>query len=206
MELCLGDCLSPPHTPWLFARITHWLKPKPKPIMMSGRSRGTPRARHGGSYILLLSNLVWARVVRIMSCCVYRACVGFEALSSARVLPSLYQIWPLFGLCPQPVSSTCVLPSVNDAVKHAPGRSFFLFCYRPGACFLPFLAFGPYLGSVLWPLFGLCPQLASSACVLCASLGHSGFCLGSVLSLCPQLLKCRPFWVALSLIWAVSSA
>ena len=44
----VGGPRSPPHTPWLFARITHWLKPKPKPIMMSGRSRGTPSARQWG--------------------------------------------------------------------------------------------------------------------------------------------------------------
>ena len=38
----------PPNTPWLFARIINWLQPKPKPMMISGRSPGTPRGRQGG--------------------------------------------------------------------------------------------------------------------------------------------------------------
>jgi hypothetical protein len=37
----------PPHAPWLFARILNCLELKPKPSMISGRSRGTPRARQG---------------------------------------------------------------------------------------------------------------------------------------------------------------
>ena len=138
---------------------------------------------------------MWARVGRVISCCVYRPGVGFRALSSARVLQSMY-----------------------DAVKHAPGRSFFFFCYRPGACFWLFLASGPYLGSVvpfwlalalvragssacvlslcpaglsglLWPVFGLCLRPVSSTCVLRAFLGRSGPCLGCVLSLCPAGLS-----------------
>ena len=39
--------LTPPDAPWLFARVINWLKPKSKPIMINGRSRGTPPARHG---------------------------------------------------------------------------------------------------------------------------------------------------------------
>jgi hypothetical protein len=57
----------------------------------------------------------------------------------------------------------------------------------------------------LWPLFGLCPQPMSSECPA-GSLGRSGPYLGCVLGLCPQLVSCGPFWVALALIWAVSSA
>ena len=78
-------------------------------------------------------------------------------------------------------------PSMNDAVKHAPGRSFFTLCCRP-AC----------VSDHFWPLakIMLCP----------AFLARSGFYLGCVLGLCPQLVSCGPFWVALALIWAVSSA
>ncbi len=42
------------------------------------------------------------------------------------------------------------------------------------------------LSGSLWPLFGLGPRPASSACVLCLSLGRSGPCSGCVLILCPH--------------------
>ncbi len=47
-----GVAESPPNSPWLFARIISRLRPKPKrkPIMISGRSRGTPCTRQGDSY------------------------------------------------------------------------------------------------------------------------------------------------------------
>ena len=113
--------------------------------------------------------LVWAE----SSACVLSLC-------PAGLFGSL---WPLFGLCPQPVSSACVLPSMNDAVKHAPGRSFFLFFTGPARVsghFWPLALIWALscLSGSLWPLFGLGPQPASSACVLCASLGRSGPCLG----------------------------
>ena len=67
-------------------------------------------------------------------------------------------LWPLFGVCPQPVSSACLLLAIA------------------GLC-----------GS-LWPLFGMCPQQVSSGCALFAVLGRSGPDLGCVLSPCPQLV------------------
>ncbi len=139
-----------------------------------------------------MSSLAWwpfwvARAVS--SACVLSFCpVGISG-----------SLWLLIGLCPQPVSSACVLPSLYDAVKHVPGRSDH---FWPLALIWAVSCFS---GS-LWPLFGLCPQLASSACVLRVFLGRSGPYVGCVLGLCPQLVSCGPFWVALALIWVVSSA
>ena len=61
-------------------------------------------------------------------------------------------LWPLFGLCPQPVSSACVL------------RAFLGLSGPYLGCVLSLFPAG--LSGSLWPLFGLCPHPVSSACVL----------------------------------------
>ena len=146
----------------------------------------------------------------------YLSCV----LSLCPELVSCGPFWVVLALV-RAVSSSCVLslcPTINEHRRETrTGPVFFFFVYRPGACFWPFLASGPYLGSVVpfwlalalvragssacvlslcpvclsgsfWPLFGLSPQPVSSACVLRAFLGRSGLYLGCVLSLCPQLV------------------
>ena len=105
------------------------------------------------------------------------------------------RLWPLFGLCRaflQLVS--CVPLWVVLALVWAESL----------ACVLSLCPAGLF-GS-LWRLFGLCPQSVLLACVLRAFLCLSGPYLGSVLSLCPQLVSCGPFWVALALVRAVSSS
>ncbi len=110
-------------------------------------------------------------------------------------------------------------PTIDERRRETrAGPVFFLFVYRPGTCFWPFLASGPYFGPVVpfwlalalvragslacvlslcpvrlsgsfWPVFGLNPQRVSSACFLRAFLGRSGLYVGCVLILCPQLVS-----------------
>ncbi len=123
-------------------------------------------------------------IVTVSSTCVLSLCSACHCGS----------LWPLFGQCPQPVSSARVLCA--------------------------FLArSGPYLGCRLKCVCSACVLYAFlgrshpdcdcvinlSACVLHAFVGRSGPYLGSVLSLCPQLASCVPFWLALALIWAAAS-
>ena len=132
--------------------------------------------------------LVWAE----SSACVLSTC-------PAGLFGSL---WPVCGLCPQlvscgpfwvalalvrAVSSSCVLslcPTINERRRETRTGPVCFFCFTGPARVsghvwpLAHIWALSCLSGSLWPLFGLGPQPASSACVLCASLGRSGPCLG----------------------------
>ena len=135
----------------------------------------------------------------------------------------------MFGLCPHPASSACLVAFLGRsgcvlslcpqlvscghfwvalALIWAVSSACVLLAFlgRSGSCSGCVLILRPRLPGGLSGSLGLCPQPVSSACVLWASLGRSGPCLGCVLSLCPQFVSCGHVWVALALIWAVSSA